>query len=300
MLADTCPRTGCTMPLARSRAGRVVCTSCGLDVVLASASAIAAPRDDAKGESDPEPQPEQQPEQQDEEQERAPNGMAGAVVVPAASARNQRLTDAASAALGEKLLQGWTMLDAACERCGLPLLRDDARRVVCVGCQRDSGSVGAGGGGATAVPSAVQGSPSVGTSTQLMPRVLHVGSPRGGGGGQGQVARAGGGERTVGAASGGGGGSGVRTEGRGTGGVAARLPGPVVGDGEEEVVDVDGELWQAEIEAARAIKALRRKLGEATEAESCRVLGDAIYQLASAIKMAREAREVGVRRARVR
>lgn len=300
MLADTCPRTGCTMPLARSRSGRVVCTSCGLDVVLASASPDVAPPEDTKDDAAAHARDEAR-----EEDDRVPNGMAGAVVVPAARARDQRLTrDAASAALGEKLLQGWTMLDAACERCGLPLLRDDARRVVCVGCQRDSSSAAAtGSGGAAAVPQPQTG-PNVGTSTQLMPRVLHVGSARGGGTGAGQVARAGAGERTVGAAGGrggaGGGGSGVRTETRAAGGVTARLAAPPVTEREEEVVDVDAELWQAEIEAARAIKALRRKLGEATEVESCRVLGEAIYQLAGAIKRAREARDVGVRGARLR
>jgi uncharacterized Zn finger protein (UPF0148 family) len=42
--------------------------------------------------------------------------------------------DVAAAALGEKLLQGWTMLQDACARCSTPLLRDSIGTLLCVTC----------------------------------------------------------------------------------------------------------------------------------------------------------------------
>jgi uncharacterized Zn finger protein (UPF0148 family) len=42
--------------------------------------------------------------------------------------------DVAAAALGEKLLQGWTMLQDSCARCSTPLLRDNHGSLLCVTC----------------------------------------------------------------------------------------------------------------------------------------------------------------------
>eukprot|EP00357_Protocruzia_adherens_P013281 CAMPEP_0114987274 /NCGR_PEP_ID=MMETSP0216-20121206/8911_1 /TAXON_ID=223996 /ORGANISM="Protocruzia adherens, Strain Boccale" /LENGTH=251 /DNA_ID=CAMNT_0002349843 /DNA_START=21 /DNA_END=776 /DNA_ORIENTATION=+ len=46
-------------------------------------------------------------------------------------------TNDVSKALGEKMLQGWAMLADHCEECNAPLMRDRAKHVHCLGCQRD-------------------------------------------------------------------------------------------------------------------------------------------------------------------
>ena len=284
MLAETCPRAHCTMPLARSRSGRVVCCSCGLDVVSRAATE------------------EGKTEEADGARE------VSHAIVPAG--RSQR--DAMSVRLGEKLLQGWTMLEEACERCALPLLREGSGRVVCVGCEGEGGR-------------------------QLMPRVVHVGANDGmgqqvartGGAGGQQVARAGGGvgqhvaraggavgqqvaraaggvERTLETGDGRGGsrgravGGGNRVEGRGP--VRGLPPPPVrLGDGPRAVgegegpVDVQWELELAEIEAGRKLGVLRVALGEAEDAETCRALAMAMVELVRVVRIAREARAAAVR-----
>ena len=50
--------------------------------------------------------------------------------------RDAKARDAASAAIGQKLLSGWTLLDEACGRCtvGVPLMRDTNQRKFCVAC----------------------------------------------------------------------------------------------------------------------------------------------------------------------
>ena len=37
--------------------------------------------------------------------------------------------------LGEKLLQGWCMLDKTCDTCYVPIMRDRNNREYCVGCE---------------------------------------------------------------------------------------------------------------------------------------------------------------------
>merc|ERR1719160_874048 len=53
-----------------------------------------------------------------------------------AAPRDAKARDAASAAIGQKLLSGWTLLDEACGRCtvGVPLMRDTNQRKFCVAC----------------------------------------------------------------------------------------------------------------------------------------------------------------------
>ena len=54
--------------------------------------------------------------------------------------------DDASAAIGRKLLMGWTLLDATCSRpgcAGVPLMKDAAGRRYCVGCETFEGEAAA-------------------------------------------------------------------------------------------------------------------------------------------------------------
>ena len=37
--------------------------------------------------------------------------------------------------LGEKLIQGWCMLDKTCDNCYIPIMRDRNNREYCVGCE---------------------------------------------------------------------------------------------------------------------------------------------------------------------
>ena len=58
------------------------------------------------------------------------------VVITQRKPRDAKARDAASAAIGQKLLSGWTLLDEACGRCtvGVPLMRDTNQRKFCVAC----------------------------------------------------------------------------------------------------------------------------------------------------------------------
>jgi uncharacterized Zn finger protein (UPF0148 family) len=60
----------------------------------------------------------------------------------AAAAAQRR--DLASLSLGEKLLQGWTLLQESCARCSTPLLRDVSGTLLCVTCtmHRDPDDIG--------------------------------------------------------------------------------------------------------------------------------------------------------------
>lgn len=112
MLSTTCPTASCHMPLARSRDGRVTCTACATDIPAApsSSSPTSAP-------THTEP--------------------STAVVVPSSARRPQV---SVSAILGEKLLQGWTMLSDSCARCSTPLLRDASGTLLCVSCSPERAS----------------------------------------------------------------------------------------------------------------------------------------------------------------
>lgn len=132
-VADTCPRPNCHMPLARSRQGRVLCCNCRADVVSNSQGSgqLTAP-----------PAP-PAPRSANSEDDTPSSGTERGVTHRAVVARPAR--DATSAAMCEKLLQGWTMLNSCCEVCATPLLRDDADHVVCVVCQMSESNAGAAG-----------------------------------------------------------------------------------------------------------------------------------------------------------
>jgi uncharacterized Zn finger protein (UPF0148 family) len=44
-------------------------------------------------------------------------------------------SDETASRLSTKLLQGWCMLDASCEKCFTPLMRDKEKKDYCCGCQ---------------------------------------------------------------------------------------------------------------------------------------------------------------------
>lgn len=102
------------MPLARSRDGRVTCTACATDIPTAPSSSSPS--------STP-ALPHTEP--------------STAVVVPTPARRPQV---SVSATLGEKLLQGWTMLSDSCARCATPLLRDANGTLLCVSCSPERAS----------------------------------------------------------------------------------------------------------------------------------------------------------------
>lgn len=46
------------------------------------------------------------------------------------------MSDDVSARLSSKLLQGWCMLDASCDVCNTPIMRDKQKKDYCCGCQK--------------------------------------------------------------------------------------------------------------------------------------------------------------------
>ena len=155
MLGDSCPMPACNTPLVESRRGEVWCARCGAAVLRAPPAGASLP---------PAPPPAPTPKEAHDAAVRAWNGdddddddefhdvsepevVAKAVVAapeappaPRFAAKYKKRDDA-SAAIGRKLLQGWTLLDAPCPRdgcVGCPLMKDgrdpDARRY-CVSCE---------------------------------------------------------------------------------------------------------------------------------------------------------------------
>lgn len=270
------------MPLARSRSNRVICTSCGLDVVTAAATPAQSTEERPKA----------------EELDRATNGpCSSTAVVPARDA-----SEAASAAVGEKLLQGWTMLDESCRNCGLPLLKDAGGLVVCVGCQRDASGQASGsdvgmtteregrelmtrggvqvvGNGGLAVGSALTG----GAVTRDASPVRGEEADSEGEGNR-RVPRVGGGGRRIGILPMAGG------RGVGTLPMAGRaLDGQ--GDGETDV-DLREELRLTELEIGRALRTVRRRMEGRRDVEGLKVMATAIQELAKAVLDVKDARRL--------
>lgn len=290
MLAEICPRPGCTMPLARSRSNRVLCTSCGLDVVAAAAAAPSRPTEQPK------------PEQEDRE-DRATNGPCSTAIVPA----RRVLSDAASAAVGDKLLQGWTMLEETCGNCTLPLLRDVGGRVVCVACQRDAPPQASGTEAGRGVEGegrelVMRGSTHVmGNGSTALGSPVHRGpltrdaSPVRRGTANGvereenrRVPRVGGGRRRLGAlpmaGSAGGGGQASPMA------VGTRMPDEHDGEGED--VDLREELRLIESELARGLRCVRRRMEGRNDVEGLRVMATTIQELAKAVVDIKDARRL--------
>ena len=153
MLGDACPVAGCNTPLVRSRQGEVWCARCGAAVVkegdamavpssppsttevaqkARAAWAEAAARDDDDEHEETASSPRARPGWAVE----AAEADGEDVVITQRKPRDAKARDAASAAIGQKLLSGWTLLDEACGRCtvGVPLMRDTNQRKFCVAC----------------------------------------------------------------------------------------------------------------------------------------------------------------------
>lgn len=129
------------MPLARSREGRMFCCACQADVVPAGSARGARPnaatgRTATGGTRAP---PNSNSETPLTPESRA-NASAGTVVAVrggtggSGCGTTQSTALSVSAALGEKLLQGWTLLDRTCRMCSTPLLRSSTGALLCVQC----------------------------------------------------------------------------------------------------------------------------------------------------------------------
>lgn len=267
MLAETCPREWCNMPLAKSRDGRVMCCACNADVVdsppaasgSASTSAGAGPSGTAGSAAaasastvggDETPPPPADPA--------TPPAAGGVVAV-----HGSRQT--VSAALGEKLLQGWTMLEQACATCGTPLLRSASGTVMCVQCA----SVGAAGAGAPRPASSLPGPParpqlpapppvSVGRRAVPLARALPAPGPS-------------------------------RTEAGAGAGVRTSVPVDVGVD-----ADTYNELGLAEQAAVAAMRALRESLGGRRDVEGIASVLRGMREAADTITAVRRARGFSV------
>eukprot|EP00903_Cladosiphon_okamuranus_P010348 g9791.t1 len=131
LLNEHCPMPSCCTPLLKNHKKEIYCAKCEMYCIWAdearslgipndNASALAVAGDGAV--------PQQQQQQQQQQQHQASAASA------AAQARHSRA--AAEAAMGEKLLLGWTMLAQECPTAGccFPLMRDRSKNTTCVAC----------------------------------------------------------------------------------------------------------------------------------------------------------------------
>lgn len=133
MLADMCPTPDCCFPLMLDRDGDTTCVRCGGDGLPVQ--------------SDPDPAP----NVQKEIPIRAPMASVtasseskhdlsdGGVLSSQDFAAVRKRRDALSAALGQLMLQGWSLLEETCPRVacepGTPLLKDrNTGKIYCAGC----------------------------------------------------------------------------------------------------------------------------------------------------------------------
>lgn len=127
------------MPLARSREGRVTCCSCQLDVVNApdgvpSTGSGSGTDSDTQAPATNAADVHQSDTRQNRSEEERPAESSPTHVVAVRSGPSTRTSGSLSAALGEKLLQGWTMVNRACTTCATPLLRSSSGALLCVSC----------------------------------------------------------------------------------------------------------------------------------------------------------------------
>ena len=155
MLGDGCPVADCNTPLVRSRQGEVWCARCGAAVVregaplqmsgpppstkVAAAKARAAWAEAAAGQADDAGATAARPTPEWASTAAEADGEDVDVAdIVAHKPRSSKARDAASAAIGQKMLSGWTLLQEACGRkgcVGVPLMRQGAdQRRFCVAC----------------------------------------------------------------------------------------------------------------------------------------------------------------------
>ncbi|ETV94038.1 hypothetical protein, variant 2 [Aphanomyces invadans] len=127
LLATNCPEPSCCTPLVSSRKDmtRLLCVKCDKWYSTEQPAVVieSAPTSKASQESTPVPTANQTP--QDDE-------------ATAYAARKKR-RDATSSKLGEKMLQGWTLMGSVCpiSDCGTPFVRHrETGQLFCVTCDR--------------------------------------------------------------------------------------------------------------------------------------------------------------------
>lgn len=312
MLAETCPRPNCAMPLARSRSNQVICTSCGLQGTPQGTPQGAHERSSQAPSHAPSQQIPDTPHDQAHETARATseretnepkledhrtNGPSTAIVPV-----RRPPVDAMSAAVGEKLLQGWTMLERMCGECHLPFLRDVNDRVICVGCT----------GGPSGAQPLSNGAQPLSNERELVrretqvterqsPRMIAgrqtsrdvVRAPRGGDLTRETSPRPAPPERT-------GRPRGVpMMEGsrvRGLEGIGITGRDDMFDAGVDDEVDVGLELWKAELEVARVLRMVRERMVGRRDLDELRGMVSTVDSCARAIRELREARKEALER----
>lgn len=208
---------------------------------------------------------------------------------------------AVSQVLGEKLLQGWTMLDASCVTCGTPLMSDARGTVLCVVCHSQRAASNAGVGVVDRDDDEVdnasvlrRASRELGLSTRVQ-RTVAPGTvealrsslmPVERGATEGRSVRARG--SALGSASGGVQPAALPAARR----TLAELPAPAVAVAEEEhtLLSVDDTLALVERDAAEALGRLRVRLRCVSDVEALRACLAAIRDGCDAVRAARAAR----------
>lgn len=319
-MADVCPRVGCNMPLMRSREGRVVCCSCRADIVSRNRNENNN-TEQANGTHENEKN-EKNDEDEEVKEKDNDNPTSASVpvvpiiesraIVPAHSINNHRAVtrDGMSAALGDKLLQGWTLLQDNCNNCGTPLIRNNSGMITCVGCGQhpsssssalppsstsnentntelvlgSSNSPATTTTAATTTPTSTRTTTTTAAGTTTAATTSNVPPDVSVGGNRTRATRV----RA----------NGVRAiEGSGTGGIGTghhQVPGRQR-DGVDVNVDVDDELRMAEMAAAYNLQMLRLNLPMATDAETRRVICMAMTEAARTVEAVRKALQARLR-----
>eukprot|EP00178_Gracilaria_changii_P019282 TRINITY_DN559_c0_g1_i3.p6 TRINITY_DN559_c0_g1~~TRINITY_DN559_c0_g1_i3.p6 ORF type:complete len:305 (+),score=71.51 TRINITY_DN559_c0_g1_i3:4062-4976(+) len=296
------------MPLARSRQGRVVCCNCRADVVTQLPRALPL--------SLPAPTPNGEAPRTDVDHEHAADGpttiaaaaaateATGAATIDRASrAQPSRADDtleaannttrsgaeAVSTALGDKLLEGWTMLSSACSTCGTPLMRDPRNgNVLCVVCptqpqanenvEEEDGAAILRRASRELSVSRLEATPA--SDARLETSLVQV---------ERNADR-----RRVGSSRAHAEQNNTRLRRATLGGVEnaqlARLSGTDTGGANAESLCVDDELRLAEEEAARALRSVRQRVGTVRDVEALRACLAAMKEACDAVRAARAAR----------
>jgi len=146
MLAESCPFEGCNVPLVEKKKDQtILCVSCGncfkrqeteigeiemIAVTTQKPKVESTPLPDTKTTSSASPKP-----------AAAPPSVSNATSFTdmiqfdqeAWEKKSKKMNETTSK-MGEKLLQGWAMLQESCPKCSVPLMRDKEKRMICMSC----------------------------------------------------------------------------------------------------------------------------------------------------------------------
>lgn len=167
MMAETCPRSDCYIPLARSREGLLYCCGCRSNISAVPEDNVNDTASASNSNNNAEPTEDPLTDETNSNTPNADTGRGGGsnsiVAIRGGTDTGSELS--VSTALGEKLLQGWTLLNTTCQICNTPLLRAQSGTLLCVQCATDGAAAAA----ASATPASTPALPAPQARPSLPP-----------------------------------------------------------------------------------------------------------------------------------